>query len=243
MTSRWFGALLGLAASAGCALAETPPPSPPADAAEAATTVADGEGSAIAPDAFAPGGRAWLSADYLLWKVPRESVPVLVGTIPAIDAELSRTLPAGTIHSLFGGAASPVDFGMESGWRVDGGCWFDPDQGFGLEGAGFQLPSAGRRAGFSSGGDPVVGPVFQDATVNQAVLIMDSVPGLRTGFVNVALDNALWGAELNARHRVGGGLLPVPLDLLAGFRFVEVDEGLDVSGESTSIPGGRAPCG
>ena len=144
------------------ALAQTPPLAPPADAAAPRLRNAE-EGSTIAADAFAPACRAWLSAEYLLWKLPRETVPVLVGTIPAVQAELSRTLPAGTIRPLFGGPGSPVDFGMQSGWRVDGGCWFDSDGGFGLDGAGFQLPSAGRRAGFQSGGDPVVGPVFQDA--------------------------------------------------------------------------------
>ena len=237
MTSRWLCALLSLAVSVSFAVAQTPPLAPPAEPVE------DAQESPTLPGPFAPGARAWLGADYLLWKLPRETVPVLVGTIPPSQAELQRSLPAGTIHPLFGGPAAPVDFGMQSGWRLDGGCWFDADRGFGLEVEGFQLPSAGRRADFPSGGAPVVGPVFQDSKVNQAVLIMSSVPGLRTGAVDVALDDGLWGAELDVRHRLGDGLLPVPLDLLAGFRFLEVDQALDVSGDSTAVPNGRAPCG
>lgn len=243
MPSKWLYALLGLAAVVRLAPAQSLPLPPPADAPPTPALAENAEECSTCADTCASPCRAWLSAEYLLWKLPGENVPVLVGTIPAAQAELSRSLPAGTIRPLFGGPASPVDFGWQSGWRVSGGYWFDPDGGFGLDGGFFQLPSAGPRAGFHSGGNPVVGPVFQDSTVNQAVLIMSSVPGLRTGSVDVALDQGLWGAEINARHRLGGGLLPIPLDLLAGFRFIEVDEGIDVNGDDAAIPNGRAPCG
>ena len=243
MASKWLYAVLGLVAAVRMAPAQSPPLSPPADDAQPPALAENAEECPTCADAFAPPCRAWLSAEYLLWKLPKENVPVLVGTVPAAQAELSRSLPAGIIRPLFGGPGSPVDFGWQSGWRVSGGYWFDPDGGFGLDGGFFQLPSAGPRAAFHSGGNPVVGPVFQDSTVNQAVLIMSSVPGLRTGSVDVALDQGLWGAEINARRRLGGGLLPIPLDLLAGFRFIEVDNGIDVNGDDAAIPNGRAPCG
>jgi hypothetical protein len=226
MAARRLFVCLLLAASAGAASAQSTPAPPD-----------------IADAPAGPGYRAWLGAEYLLWKVPGETTPVLVGTIPAIDAETSRTLPPGTIHPLFGGPNAPIAFGAESGWRLDGGCWLDPDGGLGLEARFFQLPGAASRADFRSGGNPVVGPIFQDAVANQPVLVLSSIPGLRTGDVHVAVDQSLWGGEFDARRRLGGGLLPVPLDLLIGFRYLQVDEGLDVSGESGAIPNGRAPCG
>src|SRR5205823_4501561 len=67
-----------------------------------------------AADPLAPDCRAWLRAEYLLWKLPGETAPVLVGTIPSADAEVSRALPPGTIRPLLGGPDARVGFDPQS---------------------------------------------------------------------------------------------------------------------------------
>ncbi len=72
---------------------------------------------------------------------------------------------------------------------------------------------------------------------------MDAVPGLREGAVAITATNRLWGAEANALCRLAGVGIPGEVTLLAGFRHVQFDEGLDVASSSSAVPGGRLPCG
>jgi len=176
-----------------------------------------------------------------LWKVRRADAPVLVGTIPAKDAELVRQFPAVTITPLFGGA-SGIDYRPQSGLRLEGGFWLDEGQRFGLETSFFQLAQGQRDFSATGQGPQAFGPVFHDPAANEQVLIMEAVPGLRAGTVAVDTSQRLWGGEVNAIRRLQGGVLD-HIDLLAGFRHLQFAEGFLISGTSRSIPGGRLPCG
>ncbi len=99
MASKWLYSLLGLVAAARLAPAQSLPLPPPTDAAPPPALAENAEDCSTCADAFAPPCRAWLSAEYLLWKLPGENVPVLAGTIPSAQAELSRS-PAGRASSV-----------------------------------------------------------------------------------------------------------------------------------------------
>src|SRR5262249_45623929 len=123
--------------------------------------------------------------------------------------------------------------------------WLDACQWLGFDVGFFQLSQGGKHFHLDADGNgPAVGPVFTDTASGQEVLIMSAVPGLRSAILAVDADNRLWGIELNARHRLAGLPFLDHVDLLAGFRYLSFEENLDVSGESTAIPGGHLPlCG
>jgi hypothetical protein len=190
--------------------------------------------------------RFWFTSEYLLWKVQGSSVPVLAGAITGVELNPVRVLPDGTIRPLFGGSAGGIDYGAQSGFRINGGCWLDAESQWGLDAAYSQL-FQGRdsfAAAALSTGTTSVGPTFFDPVVSREILILSGIPGFREGGVAIDANNRLWSAEGNVRCA-----LPTPaflnrLDLLAGFRVVAFDESLNAVSTSDAIPNGRLPiCG
>jgi hypothetical protein len=187
--------------------------------------------------------RFWLCGEYLLWTVPGQRLPSVVGTIPVDSADPIQRLPDLTIRPLFGDGAGRADGEWQSGLRVGAGLWLDDARQFGLEAGFFQLEQGQQHALFQSAAAEPLGITFHDPVAGQQVLIMDAVPGLRTGAVAVETSNRLWGAEANALWRLSGVPVVDQLRLLAGFRTLQFDEDLDVSSSSAAVPGGRLPCG
>jgi hypothetical protein len=229
MRRAWLASLFGLLTCAGWSLAQTPPAVPDSAPPELAQPADDADSS-----------RFWLTAEYLFWKVPGQHLPALVGTIPEKSAELVQQLPGGTITPVFGGS---VDYGWQSGLRLGAGAWLGDGRQFGLDVGFFQLEQGQKHALFSSSARAPLGVTFNDTVANRQVLIMDAVPGLRDGSVAISASNRLWGAEANARFRLLELPIPGEVCLLAGFRHLQFDEGLDIESSSAAVPGGRLPCG
>jgi hypothetical protein len=196
------------------------------------------------PPADASSSTLWFRGEYLLWKVNRASVPALVGTIPNDTAELVREFPNSTITPLFGGSASSIDFSARSGLRLEAGCWLDADRQYGVQVGFFQLEQGQQHFSADSQGTQALGPVFfRDASFGQEVLVMDGVPGLRTGTVTVGTSQRLWGTEVNFSRALSAGNILDHVELLAGFRQMQFSEGILIRGTSQTIPGGHLPCG
>ncbi len=230
MRRAWLASLFLLLPCAGWSLAQSPESaaaadSPPAELAQ--------------PAAVDDSARFWLSAEYLLWKVPGQHLPAVVGTIPVESAEAVQQLPGGTIQATGIG----VDYGEQSGIRLGAGAWLGDARQFGLDVGFFQLEQGRHRDLFASAAQAPLGVTFFDTAAAQQVLIMDAVPGLRDGAVAISASNRLWGAEANARYRLLDLPIPGEVCFLAGFRHLQFDEGLDVATSSTAVPGGRLPCG
>jgi hypothetical protein len=238
MRGAWLCSLLGLMVCVGWSLAQTPPVAPAAEPPPPASDLTSAD-----PAPVLPASRFWLRADYLLWTTPHQNLPALVGTIPVESADLVQRLPDSTITPLFGDGAASFSARWQSGLRLDAGLWLDDGQQFGVEAGFFQLEQVRQQALFQSAAQEPLGITFHDPTAGQQVLIMDAVPGLRTGTVAVETSNRLWGAEANALLRLTGVAVVEQLQLLAGFRHLQFDEGLSVSSASAEVPGGRLPCG
>jgi Putative beta barrel porin-7 (BBP7) len=247
MRGSWLYAFLGLALCAGASLAQAPLNAPAAEplppSVDAAVAVSFSSTAIDLIPEEKPASHLWASAEYLLWNMPDQKIPLLVGTIPEPAAELVQRLPDSLITPLFGGGAGRIDYGEQSGLRLEVGWWLDADQEVGLEAGYFQLQPGRQQTLVQSAAAAPLGITFYDSAAAQQVLIMDVVPGLRNGAVAIEASNHLWGAEANALFRLPAPAFPGTLRFLAGFRHLQFDEGLSINSTSTLVPNGHLPCG
>jgi hypothetical protein len=190
----------------------------------------------------------WARADYLLWAVKDgPNTPPLATTGPA-SVNRAATLGARGTQVLFSG--TDYDYGPFSGGRWSLGMWCDCDEHLGAELTGFALPERSRDFGsFSDGrGAPVLGLPFRDAASGAELVDYVSFPRRFAGGITVDSHSELWGMEGNVLSNVWRGeslRLDVPCpygelraDLLAGFRYADLHEGLDVAQGSVVLPQG-----
>jgi hypothetical protein len=197
-------------------------------------------GDACPVDCCCGLGRLWVRGEYLLWGIKNSNVPPLVTTsAPA----MLGVLGPGT-NVLVGGA---IDNEARSGGRFTVGFWFDRAQTCGVEGSWFFLGQRTVNFAAGSSGIPLLARPFFNVNpgvnAEDAELIANPLlagqPGQPpvlplAGGVAVGLSSRLWGTELNGlfnlveRERCR-------LDLLGGFRYVELDERLAIN-ESLLVP-------
>jgi hypothetical protein len=128
--------------------------------------------------------------------------------------------------TLFGG--NDVDFDERHGGRFTAGLWLNDCQTFGLEGSYFFL--AGESEGFaaSSPGLPVLARPFTDALTGTPTAQVVAFPGLVGGTVTATASSRLQGYEANALCNLCCSCNG-RIDMLAGFRYLELDEGLGIT--------------
>lgn len=140
-----------------------------------------------------------------------------------------------------------VDSGSHSGVRSTLGYWLSEDQTIGLEGSYFFLGKQSRTQTVSTSGDAdslilgtpffdVLGATTADGAPGEAFLPFAG-PGGVAGFAALASSQRLQGAEANVVLNVIRGDLRV--DLLAGFRYLQLEEDLQLS--FSFGPSGVAP--
>jgi hypothetical protein len=170
--------------------------------------------------------RLWVQAEYLLWWMTDNRIPVVVGALPAALATVNPAdLPTGAITPLFSG--DNLNFGSTSGIRFTVGGWIDEDQHIGLEGSSFVLDR--RTINFTAlgNGDPVVGPVFTDVTNGRETIITPVEPLQARELAHVSVSERLWSAEANVRSRLAY-FGRSPLEVFAGFRYLDLDDRLSI---------------
>jgi hypothetical protein len=175
--------------------------------------------------------RLWASGEYLLWWSRNSNLPPLVtASAPASGGVLGQP---GTVV-LFGG---PTDYEGHSGGRFRAGLWLDSEWTFGIEASYFFLGSRSVNftAGSAGAGSAVLGRPFFNVITGAEDAEPVSVPGLLTGTVAVHLSSSLQGAEFNGVCNLCCGY-HVRVDLLAGFRYLELNEGLGITENLTVNP-------
>ncbi len=181
-----------------------------------------------------PPGRFWVSGEYLLWWIRDSHLPPLVTAGSLTSAGILGRPGTGV---LFGGT---TDNEERSGGRFRAGYWFNGPQTLGIEGSYFFLGS--RSVNFTAGspgaGSTVIARPFVNAITGAEDSGLVSVPGLLTGTVGVNLSSRLQGAELNGVYNLCCGCTG-RVDLLAGFRYLELNEGLQIAEDlnvNTGVP-------
>jgi len=172
-----------------------------------------------------PEGRFWGSAEYLLWWFEGSRVPPFVTSGPPASNGILGA-PGTTV--LFGGSRLEED--PHSGGRFTLGYWLNECQTIGIDGGYFFLGS--RAEQFTAGASGLPGsrvlsrPIVNAITGGETAEIVAS-PGAVAGNIHVSSSSRLEGAGVNGvanlcctcRSRV---------DLLAGFRYLELREGIGI---------------
>jgi hypothetical protein len=182
-----------------------------------------------------PDARFWASGEYLLWRIRDSHLPPLVtASAPASGGILGQP---GTVV-LFGGR---TDNEERSGGRFRVGVWLESEQILGIEVGYFFLGarSVNFTAGSAGAGSAVLARPFFNVSTGAEDAELVSVPGVLTGAVAVSLSSRLQGTELNGVCNLCCGRRG-RVDLLAGFRYLELNEGLGITEGLTvnpSVPG------
>jgi hypothetical protein len=186
------------------------------------------------------GNRFYVSAEYLMWFMKNSPAPPLVTGTFAPGPTPGALGDPGTLI-LFGGTG--IDTWVHSGARFNAGYWFDDDQCIGLDGSVFFLGQRGAHFTAGSGGSAGIYRPFissDQGNLSVAEEVSGSVPLNLAGIVGVDMESRLWGAELNLRHNLV--CLPLyRLDLVEGFRFVGLDESLQIDENLTVLPNPANP--
>jgi hypothetical protein len=180
--------------------------------------------------------RVYASAEYLLWWIQGQSVPVLATTSVPGDFGV---LGAPTTQILFGG--NQINGGSPfSGARFTLGYWLGCDQTKALEVTGFFLGT--RSAGFSTNSslNPVIGRPFVEANNGQENAQDTSLPGVAAGALTISAPTTLWGLAGNLRCLVCGGC-NYRVTVLAGFRNINLDESLSITENVQGLATSPAP--
>jgi hypothetical protein len=178
-------------------------------------------------------GRLYGGAEYLLWWVRDSHLPPLVTTTPAdVSQTIQGALTAPGTQVLFGGDGH--NNGTFSGARFTVGAWVDPCALCGVEGTFFFLGRQSRTFQANSDQFPVLGRPFFNINTNMEDRQLTTTPGTAPGDLvaaqgRIRIDTPvqLWGAEANLRHRLLDSC-DFRLDLLVGFRYLELKEGLHI---------------
>lgn len=180
-----------------------------------------------------PFHRFYVQGEYLYWWTRGQTVPPLVTTAPAEAPEDTRgALGAPGTRVLFGG--SRLNAVGHSGARISAGYWCDDFCQWAVEGNYFFLAQGRQRFEANSDQFPVLArPIFNVNTGAQDRQLTAS-PGTNpgdafnlTGRIVVDLTSRLQGAELNVK-RVCREDYDYRFNVLAGFRYVDLQEGLNI---------------
>jgi hypothetical protein len=179
------------------------------------------------------GNRFFAGADFLCWWLQDGAAPPLLTTGPAAVFPPGALGAPGTTVLADGRGLTDNPF---LGGRFYAGYWLDSNECLGLEARGFFL--AERTTGYVAGSDayPVLSRPFFDVLNNRQFVESIALPDRFVGAFSLAAPTRLWGLEANLRRNAccgcGGWI-----DLLAGFRYLDLDEGLQAFEVTSAISG------
>jgi hypothetical protein len=172
----------------------------------------------------------WIGGDGLLWGIKNQplSVPLLTTGPAALGATAGNLGAPGTVS-----LNRPLDFDPPGGFRLFAGGWFDCDHVFGLDGSLFTL--ARQTTGFGASDHSGNGTfVINEPVPGVPFSTQVSAPGIATGTAAVVASSRFEGGDIDFRYNAfrAHGLT---LNLLAGYRYLELDETLTIAANSTLL--------
>lgn len=185
-------------------------------------------------------GRFYVRAEYLSWWLKGQSLPPLVTTSPPLTPENDLGVLGKNTTILFGN--STQDARQSSGGRITAGFWLDSCQVCGVEGSFFYLGRQNNPFSVNSSTTPVIARPIQIQNLgNLESRELTATPGLSPGAqfllrdsISIDTPTQFWGAELNLRHQLCCGC-NYRVDLLGGFRYLDLQEGLHITEDLTTL--------
>jgi len=245
-------AMLFAAAAAVLAPAAAPaqqPPAPSAPPVVGYATAPTGPGCDPAPagvrDALAAtdlltGPQVWGGVEYLVWFVKNQPTPPLIEVLPPAQSVVSNTAtPTSDAREfqVYPGNRGSLKFDAQNGIRGTVGAQFRP--GFGADFSGFVLEHQTDGASYAGSGLPGTSGVsrgYTQAGTGDIIHLFSALPGQYSGRVDALADTRLWGLDGNLRFDWYRFLVD-KTDLLLGFRYLDLQEGLAINDQSTLLDG------
>jgi hypothetical protein len=190
------------------------------------------------PTTVGYGADWWVQADYLMWWTKGARLPPLVTTGTTTVAGDAGVLGVTGTSTLFGGTQFDD---LANGGRLRLGRWH-PNWVFGLEGEYLALESRDAMFSQTSTGDPLLARPFFNALTNAEDAELVAFPNILSGTVSVEADSQFQSAGARmifhlmccqgcAQDRCACGGCHATrsrLDLLVGYRFLRLNEGVIV---------------
>jgi hypothetical protein len=199
------------------------------------------------PDAHIPGAEEvaeenlvkprqfWLRSEYLLWGIKDSHYPPLLTLAPfPTTAARPGALGQDGTAVVFGG--SDMSNKDRNGGRFFAGCWLGGEEQIGLEVGYFFLATRSVGTFITSTGNPILARPFFNANLGIQDSSLDAYPGLASGGVKIDVPSFLQGAESN----LISVLIQRPqfrLEALAGFRYLNLQEGLHIAEDVQTFTG------
>jgi hypothetical protein len=130
----------------------------------------------------------------------------------------------------------PFDDQQRMGGRINLGTWLDSRQQFGVEAGYFFLGDRSPLLPVGSNGFIPLAIPFTNAAGAPATFPV-SQPGQFAGHVVYEAPSRFWGAEVGFRRQLLSTVHGYA-DVVGGFRFLELDEGLHFTAARVALPGG-----
>lgn len=186
-------------------------------------------------------GRLWVRGESLLWWTKGVHVPELVTTSDNNTSyDRAGQLGLSTTHLLFGN--QDVNGSSRPGGRISFGLRPTECTPWGVEATYFQLGNDVTRYDISSTGYPILARPFYNLSLSTTsgsgdanVLAFRNTTGVvQTGDVHVAADTRLYGVEVLFRRQLYN-LCTSQLDLLAGWRYMQLRDSLAISSHTDVV--------
>ncbi len=162
------------------------------------------------------------------WWIKEGRVPVLLST-GVLGADGTQVL----IDDL-----DVIDNWERRGGRFTLGGWLDPNQILSLEGTYLFLGETDRAFSVVSENGPLYRPFF-DANAQAETATILAAPGTQSGTFRLQEVTRLWSAEINLRNELARRHW-FHFDMTLGGRFLEFDDGLEITDSSTYLAGPNA---
>jgi hypothetical protein len=177
-------------------------------------------------------------AEYLLWWMRGYNTPPLVTTSSPAD---NGILGQPTTQVLFGNDL--ISHGAQSGGRFRFGWCLDCDEA--LETEGFFLTRGNTRFTAGPSDTAVIARPFFSVNLNSELSQLVNSPGIVSGRIVIDSPGTLWGIEPTWRCNLCCGATPCGdrsyrFDVLAGFRYLDLNERLTIEEDLLPLSGAPA---
>ncbi|HEY2784416.1 MAG TPA: BBP7 family outer membrane beta-barrel protein [Fimbriiglobus sp.] len=178
----------------------------------------------------------WVTGEALLWWTKGAEFPPLLTTS---SPQFNGVFGTGDTQILLGGQQLNP---FQPGFRVDIGRWIGCNHDLALDASFFYLPKRTETFNADSNQYPVLARPFFNLNQNIPYVQLIASPGLSTGAFQARTESTLWGGDVNLRKYLDGGPCS-RLDLIGGFRYLSLDEGLDITEAFARTPNSNTQIG